>query len=157
MMPVAYRFAESCDTDRLTEMRLAYLNEDRGEMPDEQLREITISLKNYFSRNMGHMFMAVLAECGGRTIGTVYLAISEKPANPAFITGRIGTIMNVYTVPEYRRQGIASEMMRIIIDAAREKHISRLELSATGKGKGLYENLGFSVRKSAYTDMILKL
>lgn len=65
--------------------------------------------------------------------------------------------MNVYTVPEYRRQGIATEMLKMIIGLSKEKSISRLELSATEKGKGLYEKLGFTIRKTAYTDMILNL
>ena len=155
-MTISYRLAEYKDIDTLIDMRMAYLKEDRADLPDEQAVAIINSLKIYF-RKIGSICHAVIAECNGRVVGTALLAISEKPANPAFITGRIGTLMNVYTVPEYRRQGIATEMLKMIIGLSKEKSISRLELSATEKGKGLYEKLGFTIRKTAYTDMILNL
>lgn len=90
-------------------------------------------------------------------VATAFLAISEKPANPNFITGKIGTILNVYTKPEFRKQGISTHILSLLIGKAKVSNVSKLELSATEMGKSLYLKLGFEERNSKYTDMQLKL
>lgn len=47
-----------------------------------------------------------------------FLLITEKPANPSFVSGRTGTVLNVYTKPEYRRLGIARSLMRELLAEA---------------------------------------
>ncbi len=39
----------------------------------------------------------------------VALLIVEKPMSPSFITGKTGTVLNVYTKPEYRNKGYAKK------------------------------------------------
>ncbi|WP_109830052.1 GNAT family N-acetyltransferase [Reichenbachiella versicolor] len=46
-------------------------------------------------------------------------------------------------IPQYRKQGIANEIMGKVINAAIEKNISLLTLQASDMGKGLYLKLGF--------------
>ena len=52
--------------------------------------------------------------------------------------------MNVYTKEEYRRQGIAGQMMNILLEDARVRGVTYADLDATDMGKPLYETLGFS-------------
>lgn len=110
---------------------------------------------NYLNRNINESFIAVLAEIDGETVSTAYLSISEKPANPSFLTGKIGTILNVYTKPQFRKQGISTKVLSKLIDKAKRYNISKLELSATDMGKSLYEKIGFREKKSKYTSMQL--
>lgn len=51
--------------------------------------------------------------------------------------------MNVYTNKNYQRQGIAKQMVNLLIDDAREKNITEISLDATDDGRPLYEKLGF--------------
>ena len=106
---------------------------------------------------MGSGFIAYLAETGNNIIATAFLVISEKPANPAFITGKIGTVLNVFTYPEYRKKGIATELLKRLIEEAKAQNVSYIELSATESGKPLYEKLGFQTKQSRYTEMKLQL
>ncbi|MEL6535668.1 MAG: GNAT family N-acetyltransferase [Bacteroidota bacterium] len=46
-------------------------------------------------------------------------------------------------IPQYRKQGIAHEIMGKIINSAMEHHIDLLTLQASDMGKGLYIRLGF--------------
>jgi ribosomal protein S18 acetylase RimI-like enzyme len=86
------------------------------------------------------------------------MAVAEMPANPAFITGKTATILNVFTYPEYRRKRIATKLLTMMINEAKAMNISYLELSATDSGKQLYEKLGFvSKQSSKYTEMRLDL
>lgn len=59
-------------------------------------------------------------------------------------SGKRAHIMNVYTRNNYRRQGIASQMMKILIDEAKERGITEISLDATEMGRPLYEKCGFS-------------
>ncbi len=52
-------------------------------------------------------------------------------------------IMNVYVRKEYRRRGIAREMLNFILGEARERGVSYVSLDATEQGKPLYRTLGF--------------
>ena len=48
-------------------------------------------------------------------------------------------IMNMYTVPEYRRRGIAYQTLDKLVKEAKERGISAISLEATDMGRPLYE------------------
>lgn len=52
-------------------------------------------------------------------------------------------IMNVYVRREYRRRGIAREMLNFVLDEAKRRGVSYVSLDATEQGKPLYKELGF--------------
>lgn len=156
-MAVVYRKATHKDIDTLIKLRFGYLTADRGELTKDETEAIVRQLQDYFSRQLNSNFIAFLAEDDSRAVSTVYMAIAEKPANPSFITGKTATILNVFTYPEYRRKGIATKLLTMMIDEAKAMNISYLELSATDAGKPLYEKLGFVRKHSNYTEMKLDL
>ena len=58
-------------------------------------------------------------------------------------TGRRAHLMNVYTVPEARRRGIARQLVTGLIDEARSRGVTEISLDATEAGRPLYASLGF--------------
>lgn len=56
-------------------------------------------------------------------------------------------ILNVYTQPENRRQGLARRLMTVILDWCRENRIQAVILHASDEGRPLYESLGFRPTK----------
>ncbi len=58
-------------------------------------------------------------------------------------TGKKAYIMNMYTAPEYRRQGIAFYMLDLLVKDAKEQGVSQIALEATDMGRPLYERYGF--------------
>ena len=145
------------DIALLIELRLTYLRADRGFLTEEEEAALLKVLPDYFARNLGTMFFAYLVEADGKAVSVAYIAVAEKPANPAFITGKVGTILNVYTDPEYRRRGYATMVLKRLIDRAKELDLSKIELSATEDGRPVYEKLGFCMKESHYTEMQLRL
>jgi len=97
-----YRQAKESDILQLINMRLAYFAEDYGKLSDEQIKTIRSQLKDYFSKHLNRDLFVYVCEDNAIIVSTVFLLIQEKPANPSFITGITGTIMNVYTLPQYR-------------------------------------------------------
>ena len=57
--------------------------------------------------------------------------------------GRHAIILNVFTEPKWRRQGVAGLLLQRIIEWARAEQLDRLVLHASEAGRGLYERLGF--------------
>ena len=62
---------------------------------------------------------------------------------PVIADGRHATIINVFTEPQWRRQGVALLLLQGIIDWARTERLDRLVLHASDAGRALYERLGF--------------
>lgn len=72
--------------------------------------------------------------------GVSFYQVMPTYHNP---TGKKAYIMNMYTNPKYRRQGIAYHTLDLLIKDARERGISQIALEATDMGRPLYERYGF--------------
>ncbi|HEU0039087.1 MAG TPA: GNAT family N-acetyltransferase [Verrucomicrobiae bacterium] len=70
--------------------------------------------------------------------------ILPRPVNPSTVgEGRQGTVVNVFTEPQWRRRGIAGLLMKEIISWSKDEHLDRLLLHASDEGRSVYERLGF--------------
>lgn len=58
-------------------------------------------------------------------------------------SGKKAYIMNMYTIPEYRRRDIAIKTLDMLIKDTRNKGITSISLEATDMGRPLYEKYGF--------------
>lgn len=139
----------------LIKLRIDYLITDMEKLTTQEENAIRAQLKTYYEKHINQDFLAILAENDSKVMAAAFLVITEKPANPTFITGKTGTLLNVLTYPEYRRMGLATKVVTKVIDEATQLGVSSIDLSATEDGKPLYEKLGFKEPK--YTSMKLKL
>lgn len=57
--------------------------------------------------------------------------------------GRHAIVLNVFTEPPWRRQGLAELLMRQVLEWARREKLDRLVLHASVEGRPLYDRLGF--------------
>jgi len=71
------------------------------------------------------------------------LVLPHPGNDQAFAEGRHGLIINVFTEPEWRRQGIGELLMKEIISWSKEEKLDRLVLHSSEYGRKLYERLGF--------------
>jgi len=144
------------DINDLIRLRVDYLTEHFGALDDSQNSQIRSQLESYYKTHLLHDFIAYIAEDEGSAIASAFLVVQEKPANPRFLSGRTGLILNVYTCSAYRRRGIARLLLSKIIDEAKSLGLSFIELTATEAGKGLYSSFGF-VSTDRHDDMMLVL
>lgn len=145
--------ADTEDIAQLTELRLAYLTEDLGKLKEKERQIIRSSLPDYFMRNLNHTIFGYAAKSGQEIAACALLLVIEKPVSPSFITGKTGTVLNVYTKPEYRRKGLARRLMNMLMADASAMHLSVVELKATEAGYPLYQSLGFQDAASEYHRM----
>ena len=88
-------------------------------------------------------FRSWLACDNGRVVAGGAIVISAWPAHAYDLECRRATILNVYTEPEYRRRGIARQIMKTMIDWCKQEGFARVSLHASEHGRPLYESLGF--------------
>lgn len=155
MSDIAFGMAGNEDIEMLTALRLAYLREDMGDIPSDKMEKISGQLPGYFKRHLGRDMFAYGAWRNGEIIGCCFLIVTEKPANPGFVNGLTGTVMNVYVKPGYRRRGIAKRLMKMLIGDSAKMGLDFIELKATEQGHGLYKLLGFEDTVSHYHSMRL--
>ena len=58
-------------------------------------------------------------------------------------SGRRGNVLNVYTAVEFRRRGLAGELLKAAMQWCRSNRIDVVVLHASPDGRRLYESMGF--------------
>jgi len=152
---IVFRKLNRNDKELFINLRFAYLGEEHNfdETGREQLKN---NLNLYFEKHITENdFIGIIGEYNGKIVSVAYFIISEKPPNPSFINGKVGTLLNVYTFPEYRNKGIAKKLIEEIIKEAKLFGVDRIDLKATEAGYNLYKKIGF--REDKDKSMSLKI
>lgn len=68
----------------------------------------------------------------------------DAPPHPVDAQTQRAHVLDVYTCPAYRRQGLARRLMTVIIDWCRAEGYAAITLRASDGGRPLYERLGFT-------------
>ena len=73
--------------------------------------------------------------------GIILLPYHSSPRDPS---PQRAWIVNMYTEPEHRRQGLARRLMDEMIGWCRGRRMTTVYLHASEEGRALYESLGFT-------------
>ena len=138
------------DVDALTTLRLEYLIEDNGSLAHSDAEMIRNNLPGYIREHLKKDLFAYVIREDNTIVSCAFLLIVMKPMSPAFINGKTATVLNVYTLPAYRRRGYARMLMNAMIADAKELNIDVIELKATADGYDLYRSVGFEDDRSKY-------
>lgn len=143
-MDLIYRQATLDDLDFLTETRITVLRAANLLSDSEDMDDIRKRSYAYYQKALTEgSHIAYLVFDGDRFVGAG--GISFYTVMPTFHnpTGQNGYIMNMYTAPSYRRLGIASHTLQLLISAAHQRGVTRISLDATKMGRPLYQKHGF--------------
>ena len=91
--------------------------------------------------------IAYLVYDNGRVIGTGGVSFYQVMPTYHNSSGKKAYIMNMYTIPGYRRQGIAYHTLDLLVKAAKVQGALQIALEATDMGRQLYEKYGFTGMK----------
>jgi ribosomal protein S18 acetylase RimI-like enzyme len=83
-----------------------------------------------------------IAEDGAVTAGAG-LWLMDWPPHMVGPGNRRGNILNVYTAPEFRRQGLARRLTETAVEWCRANGIATVILHSSDEGRALYKALGF--------------
>ena len=79
----------------------------------------------------------------GEVVAGAGLWLMDWPPHVVGPGTRRGNILNVYTRPENRRQGIARALVQAALEWCRAHHIVYVILHSSDEGRALYQSLGF--------------
>lgn len=145
--------ATKLDVEQLVKLRVAYLLEDYGDLNEKELAMIERDLPDYFVKNLNKNMFAYIGKSKQDIVACALLLVVEKPMSPAFINGKTGTVLNVYTKPQYRHHGYAKRIMNMLLEDAATMGLCVIELKATEDGYSLYKSIGFVDSVSKYHQM----
>ena len=139
-MMVQYRVTSKDDIELLMQSRLEMLREV-NHLPTDYIfdEELVEKSREYFQNANQTTVLAI----DKSVIGCATLCYVDMMPTFSHPTGKRAHLMNVYTNKQYRRQGIAAQMLSMLIDEAREKGVTEISLDATESGRPLYKKLGF--------------
>ena len=143
-MALLYRKASIADLDVLTTTRIEVLRAANKLSADVDMSEVERQSREYYQdalKNDTHVAYLIFDEDTFVGAGGIsYFQVMPTYHNP---TGKKAYIMNMYTNPHYRRQGIALKTLELLVADAKEKGIMAISLEATDTGRPLYEKYGF--------------
>lgn len=136
-----YRKLTEKELDTFIEMRINQLREEGAK---EEV-DLLPYLKEYYHRHMEDgTFVSWLAVDKDKIIGTSGMSFVEKPPYFGCPSGKIGLLSSMYTNPNYRRMGIAKELLNRVINEARSYGCGTVQITASDMGVKLYTDYGFS-------------
>ena len=167
-MSVAYRIAGAEDAEALAELGARTFVDTFGHL--YQPGDLEIFLQNHSPENWDKelkdpAFEVRLAESDGTLVGYVKLGPPHLPFEPR---GEAAELRQLYVIEEMKGQGIADELIRWVIERARDQRADYLYLSVfteNHRARRFYEKYGFEpegtyafmVGNHADDDIIMKL
>lgn len=85
----------------------------------------------------------LVVDGSGCVAGGGGVLLSPWPANPHDPCTERAVILNVYTEPQFRRRGVARQVMNAILAWIEAYGLRGVNLHASDEGRHLYERLGF--------------
>ncbi len=139
-MEITYRKLTEADLDTFINMRITQLREE-GATEDIDL---VPALKDFYHRHMADgTFVSWLAFDGDKIIGTSGMSFVEKPPYFSCPSGKLGLLSSMFTNPDYRRMGIAKELLHRVVEEARAYGCGAVHITASDMGVKLYTAYGF--------------
>ena len=137
-----FRKATGGDLALLTDNRMAFVE---SIATIENAAAFKTATEQYFAHHIsdGSLISYICVEAG-RIVSSCLLCICTTIPIPSAISGKSGLLLNVYTVKEHRRQGLAKRLILMLIDEARKAGVSKIMLDYTEDGLPLYQSLGFT-------------
>lgn len=136
-----YRVTDANDIDMLMDVRLSMLR-IVNDLPADYVfdDELVASSRKYFLEGDQ---TTVVAVDDGRCVACASMSYIEIMPTFSHPSGKRAHLMNVYTEKDYRRRGIARQLVNMLIGDARAHGATEISLDATESGRPLYESMGF--------------
>jgi GNAT superfamily N-acetyltransferase len=145
-MDIVYKKLTENELDQIIEMRIDQLTEEytsEGKTVPENV-DLKKSLMDFYTKNMAAgTYVSWLAFDGDKIVGTSGMSFAEKPPYFTCPTGRLGILSSMYTNPDYRRMGIATQLLDRVVKEAKDYGCGTIYITASNMGVKLYESYGF--------------
>jgi len=118
---------------------------DMGELSESDAPDLEVASRNQLETLIASgEYAGWLAECDGVVVAGVGVLLHRLLPRAGDLGLRHEAyVLNVYTEPEHRRQGLSRRLMLALMAWCRDQHLTRITLHASTFGRPVYEALGF--------------
>lgn len=144
-----FRRAIINDIQRLSQLRISMLNEEKAynDNFNQLLLNNTIEyLKSGLENGNVEIFVAVDNE---EIIAMGGINYFDLPPNDWCPRGKTAYLGNIFTCRDYRLRGLASQILNLLVEQAKNKKCERILLNTSDMGKELYKKKGFDFSPTA--------
>lgn len=141
-MELQWKWAGAEEIELLVQTRIRVLRAANGLGNNVDMTQVESRTRAYYQQ-AGDSHAALLVYDGDRVIatgGVSFYRVMPTYHNPS---GEKAYIMNMYTAPEYRRQGVARKTLDMLVEACHQRGVRFITLEATEAGRALYASYGF--------------
>ena len=139
-----YKKATIEDIDELVRTRIIVLRAANKLSDDVDMSLVEKESYEYYKRALETgEYIAYLVYDNGAFVGAGGVSFYQVMSTYHNPTGKKTYIMNMYTAPEYRRQGIAIHTLDLLVKDVRKQGVLQIALETTEMGRPLYEKYGF--------------
>ena len=146
------KIASHEDIDEISTLRLMQQKDDQGDLypnKDEELYEVT---KKYLEKHLNNDIYLFVEVINNKIVATCGLQVIEYMPQ-GIGNGIKGYICDVFTLNEYRKKGIQTNLIKNVLEYAKENYITDLSLSSDNSDAiRIYQKFGFK-----QDELIMKL
>ncbi len=154
---ITYRKIKHDEISLLVDYRLQFLVELQGLQTKENEQILRKELTNYFQTALSdNSFVGWIAELDSVVLGFGGMVIQKIPGNFKLTNGLEGYILNMYTIPEFRKNGICDKLIDKLVNEGTELGLNKIYLHASKDGIELYRKKGFIEPSLPELELFLK-
>ncbi len=145
-MDIVYKKLSENELSRIIKMRIDQLTEEYTSVGRTVPQDVDLenALMDFYIRNLAAgTYVSWLAFDGDKIVGTSGMSFAEKPPYFTCPSGRVGILSSMYTDPNYRRMGIATQLLDRVVKEAKYHGCGTIYITASDMGVKLYESYGF--------------
>lgn len=137
-----FRRATREDVERFLDVRMEFVTEIRTIPDADDFRAATLA---YLQSHIEQDDFAIYLALENREIVSCCMAsVYRTPPLPSCRSGVAAKLLNVYTKPEFRRRGLAEQLVRMLLRELEACGVEKVQLDYTEAGLPLYRKLGFT-------------
>ena len=140
MQEITFRIATAEEIPMICEFRVTQLARGGTVVVEGIDEELVRFYKECFAQDM---ICQIFAYENEKAVATGAVLFYSYPPSHVNKTGKIAYVSNMFTDPEYRNRGIATQILKLLEDEARKRGITTAKLGATPMGKAVYEHAGY--------------
>jgi GNAT superfamily N-acetyltransferase len=132
------------DLELLGNHRLSMWKEIHPDMTD-RIEESGLLTREWIRSKIldGSLVALIVKNFHGEVVGSGCILIKEDQPRPGSLLVRHPYLLSMYTLPEYRKMGVASLIITNAIKWSKDNGYDRISLHASKQGKSVYEKFGF--------------
>ena len=138
-----YRKACENDLEELSAMRVLMLEEE-GHNDCDFKKKLYAKTFEYLREGLRDDSVSLwIATDNNETVAMCCLNYFHLPPNELSLSGKSAHLGNMYTIPCYRKNGIAMRLLELAAAEAKTNQCDRIVLVPSNAGKPLYKKFGF--------------